>query len=956
MMDLQQLFKDLALHIIVFLALILLYGIIRSTLKLKSNFIRGIFTGIVFSAIAGFGMLFPIEILPGAVVDGRIIIVGIAGAYGGLPAGVTTAILVTLIRLSMGGVGVAVGCAGIIGGCLVGLAFYFTKRRGQDIFKPKTLVLMGIVLTAQGQLLAPIFLPWEIVWTILRRVSIPGFILYPLGTLLIGSLLNYYHRYEAMVLQIKANEERFRSVLETISDGIILQSSSGEILTWNKGAEDIFGISAKDALGQTMESKDWPTIRAEETKYEGKDHPFMQTLRTGKPCRNKIMGVYQPSENLRWISINTNPLFAENNDKPYATAISFSDITQLKKEKDRSQKYLDIAGVMLLTLDERGKITLVNKKACEILESSEGELLGINWFENLLPDENIENTKKIFNELMNGNTETFEYVENKIISKSGNEKIIAWHHTVIKNENGEISGTLSSGEDITERVKAEDDLRKGETKYRKLFEGSLDAIFILDKKSGRYLDANQAGEKLTGRSLSELKKLTTKDVTPQGAKQRLKYIAPINESTNFGEVIYLQPDGTKRVAELISVPLDDKTIYGIAKDVTERKKMEKSIQESQKMESIGNLAGGIAHDFNNILFPIMGLSDLLLEDLPEGSPERENAGEIYSAGKRGSDLVEQILVFSSQSEHKMMPTRIQNVLKEVTKLFRSTIPADIEINQDLQQDCGMVIADPSQIHQVAMNIMTNAYHAVETEGGKIFVKLEETVLEASDLADTNLDPGRYAVLSISDTGHGISTDLMTKIFDPYFTTKEHGKGTGLGLAVVYGIIKDHKGKIKIESKIGKGSTFNVYLPLMGKVALAESFDPEKEYRGGTERILLVDDEEPIVKLETKILERLGYKVTSRLHSIEALEAFKAGPDSFDLVVTDMSMPNMTGTQLAEVVFSIRPEIPVIICTGFSERIDKKKSEKLGIKGFLMKPVVRSEMAETVRNVLDEAKS
>ncbi len=394
--------------------------------------------------------------------------------------------------------------------------------------------------------------------------------------------------------------------------------------------------------------------------------------------------------------------------------------------------------------------------------------------------------------------------------------------------------------------------------------------------------------------------------------------------------------------------------YGVNQDITRQKLLESKLQQAQKMESIGSLAGGIAHDFNNILFPIIGMAEMLLDDLPEGSLERENAEEIFKAGKRGGELVKQILAFSRQSGRQMAPTRVQHILKEVLKLARSIIPSYIEIDREIQPDCGLIMADPTQIHQVAMNIVTNAYHAVEANGGTITVRLKEAELDGSDLPGTHLKPGRYAVLSVSDTGHGMPAELIGKIFDPYFTTKEQGKGTGLGLAVVYGIVQGHKGNIKVYSEIGKGTTFNVYLPMMEKPPDTPTADGAEVLRTGTERILLVDDEPSIAKLEKQSLERLGYQVTMRVNSLEALEAFRTKPDSFDLIMTDMTMPNMTGDQLAGEIKSIRSDIPIIICTGFSERINDENAGNLGISGVLMKPAIKSEMAKMVRKVLDEA--
>ncbi len=388
------------------------------------------------------------------------------------------------------------------------------------------------------------------------------------------------------------------------------------------------------------------------------------------------------------------------------------------------------------------------------------------------------------------------------------------------------------------------------------------------------------------------------------------------------------------------------------RDITERKRFESHLQRTQKMESIGNLAGGIAHDFNNILFPIIGLAELMLEDLPPESLERENAREILNAGLRGSDLVKQILAFSRQSEHKKTPVRVQQILREVLKLGRSTIPADIEIVSDIQKDCGLVMADPTQVHQIAMNLITNAYHAVEEAGGKIVVSLKETEAGGEDERRWPLRAGRYAVLSVSDTGPGIDPAVADKIFEPYFTTKAQGKGTGLGLAVVYGIVKNHRGEVRVQSKAGKGATFNVYLPLMEKSEPPATEKSTPVHPTGSERILLVDDEESIARLGQQMLERLGYRVTSCTSSEKALELFRAEPEAYDLVVTDMTMPRLTGDQLARKMLSIRPGTPIIICTGFSERISRDKAAAMGTRGLLMKPIVSSELASMVRKVID----
>ncbi len=380
----------------------------------------------------------------------------------------------------------------------------------------------------------------------------------------------------------------------------------------------------------------------------------------------------------------------------------------------------------------------------------------------------------------------------------------------------------------------------------------------------------------------------------------------------------------------------------------ERREMTHRLYESQKMESIGKLAGGIAHDFNNLLYPIIGMSELLMEDLSTGTMEHDNAVEIFNAGQRGSALVKQILTFSRQSRGIKVPVRFQDVLEEALKLTRSTIPANIEIGHHIEPDCGRVLADATQLHQIAMNLITNAFHALENTSGRITVALEKAVPPCRAAASMPC-----VRLSVTDNGTGMPEGVVSKIFEPYFTTKEEGKGTGLGLAVVYGIVKEHNGDIEVHSEPGRGTTFHVYIPLMEKSTEAATLAPAPDLPTGSERVLVVDDEASVARLVRVTLERLGYRVTERTASTEALGLFREAPDAFDLVLTDMTMPEMTGDQLTRELLGVRPDIPVIVCTGFSERMDQKTAGEMGIKGFLMKPVVRAELAREVRKVLDD---
>jgi CheY-like chemotaxis protein len=371
------------------------------------------------------------------------------------------------------------------------------------------------------------------------------------------------------------------------------------------------------------------------------------------------------------------------------------------------------------------------------------------------------------------------------------------------------------------------------------------------------------------------------------------------------------------------------------------------------MEAIGTLAGGIAHDFNNILFPMVGFAEMALEDTPVDSPLRDYLNEILQGTKRAGDLVKQILTFSRQADQEIKPLKVQLIIKEVLKLIRSSLPSTIEIKQYISTKCGLVMADATQIHQIAMNLVTNAYHAMEETSGKLEVTLKEIELGSDDLRDPSMIPGSYVCLTVADTGIGMDKAVLDRIFDPYYTTKEKDKGTGLGLSVVHGIVKSYDGDISVYSEPGKGTAFHVYLPVIKMHVATEEAEVVTPIQKGSERILLVDDEDQIIRMEKQMLKRLGYHVTTRTSSLDALEAFRAVPDNFDLIITDMTMPNMTGVKLSQKLLAIRPDMPIIICSGFSEQIDDERAKAIGIRGFIMKPVVKSELAKKIREVLDE---
>ena len=512
---------------------------------------------------------------------------------------------------------------------------------------------------------------------------------------------------------------------------------------------------------------------------------------------------------------------------------------ELKKEKERAQKYLNIAGVMMGALNPAGEIILMNQKGCQILNVTEDDAVGKNWFDHYLPASKSGEIKNVFNQLMAGTTELVEYYENPVLTSDGRERIIAFHNTLLTDEQG-IKGILFSGLDITERKKAEE----------------------------------------------------------------------------------------------------------------EKAKMEAQLRQAQKMEAIGTLAGGIAHDFNNILGAIIGYSEIAIEALPPDSTITRNLGEVLKAGFRAKDLVAQILAFSRQANIDPIYLRPATIIKEGIKLLRSSIPSTIDIHEDIDMETGVILAAPTQVHQILMNLCTNAFHAMEEHGGTLKISLREIELDPANAAIApGAAAGTFARLTVHDSGTGIDPVIKNSIFDPYFTTKEAGKGTGMGLAIVHGIVKTCGGFIACESELGRGTTFEVFLPVVKQDGTdeAEILDCIPT---GKEKILFVDDEELISDLAREILEKLGYTVTVRKNGLAALETFRNEPDRFDLVITDQTMPGMTGVELSRRMLQIRPDIPIILCTGYSSTASETAAKSLGVKEFVFKPISIRVLARLIRKALD----
>lgn len=396
------------------------------------------------------------------------------------------------------------------------------------------------------------------------------------------------------------------------------------------------------------------------------------------------------------------------------------------------------------------------------------------------------------------------------------------------------------------------------------------------------------------------------------------------------------------------------------REIVEKQNLEEQLKRAQKMEAIGTLAGGVAHDFNNILAAILGYGELAKMELPANSPINTKLDCILQAGNRAKKLVKQILTFSHQTPHELQPLEVQLIVKEAITLLRASIPTTIEITQLISQDPGTVMADPTQIHQVIMNLCTNAYQSMREAGGVLTIGLNVTTVDLDQynakITELNLTPDPYVHLWVSDTGPGIDHATQERIFEPYFTTKGkgEGEGTGMGLAVVHGIVKNHDGHIIVDSKPGQWTTFHIYLPQIVDTSTPDVLEATALLsQANRERILVVDDDNVLVQMQQLILEGLGYHVTAITDCREALQIFCAKTDNFDLVITDMTMPHLTGIELAQKLMAARNDIPIILCTGFSEQVNEEQAKAMGIREYIMKPIPMVKLARVVKKVLDE---
>ena len=768
---------------------------------------------------------------------------------------------------------------------------------------------------------------------------------------------------------LNESEELFRLAFHASPDAMNLNLlENGAYIDINEGFTRLTGYAREEVLGKTsLEIGIWRNPEDRGRLVEGlRQAGFIENFEAEFRRKNGAIGVGLMSARVLTLA-------------GHAVILSITrDITERKlterllaEAEGKYRALFDISSLAILIRNRQGIITLANPAAARLFGAKRPEdLVGIPYLDLVHPEDRelsrlrIEGAFRIAADPAAAGEELLCHLaprRHRLLTLSG--RTVPVESTGVAFRHGGEDFIQGLFRDITDELQAEEALRDSEARFRTAFENASVGITLVDL-DGTYLEVNRTMAAMIGYEPQELVGKKVVDfIFPGDLGRREEFVRALAEERlaageqerrflhRDGTIVWvhiwatLQRDGRGRPQYFISLVQD---ITARKKAAEEKSRLESQLLQAQKMEAIGVLAGGIAHDFNNILSAIIGFTELAT--LNEGQAG-DYLREVLKAAKRAKDLVSQILSFSRQGGEERLPVHVGRAAKEVVNFLRASIPSTIEIRLRGEHTAATVLASAVELHQILMNLCTNAMQAIGENAGWIDIEVEPVALKpAGPAGPPELDPGAYVRIAVRDSGHGIPAAIRERIFDPYFTTKEKGVGTGLGLAVVHGIVKKLHGAVSVNSGPGQGALFEIWLPQVDFTRPQEEAPPAS-LLGGTGRILFVDDEAMLAELGEKILRRLGYEVVTRTSPLEALELFKRRPMDFDLVISDQTMPGMTGDLLAQEILNIRPGMPIILCTGYSQRIDERRAREKGISALVMKPILIQDIDAAVRRAL-----